>query len=152
MRLESVDRTSSVRRAKIDWVLHRRHVKLIPFQTVDDVPFSSTEADILRMHGHPMRRRRNEVELNELDYGGVVFRFQDSGRLEEVTMQAEVLHLGAVAVPFANLEAFVQGQDPGAFYRARFLVSPAFGFAFDPREPSWVTALARHAIAQWHAL
>jgi hypothetical protein len=52
-------------------------------------------------------------------------------------------------LPFASLEAFIQEQDPLAFRRAGFLVSPAYGLAFDPTEPCWVTALAKHCLAQW---
>jgi hypothetical protein len=63
-----------------------------------------------------------------------------------------VLDLGTVAVPFASLEAFIAAQDPAAFRRAGFVVSPQFGLAFDPREPCWITALARHCLPQWEAL
>ena len=38
------------------------------------------------------------------------------------------------------------------FRRAGFVVSPAFGLAFDPTEPPWVTALAAHCLAEWRAL
>ena len=87
-----------------------------------------------------------------MDYGDVVYRFQDSGRLEEITQEAEVVTLGKVAVPFASLAGFIRAQDPDAFERAGFLVSPGFGLAFDPGEPFWVTALARHCIPEWEAL
>lgn len=127
-------------------------MKLQPFEQVDDTPFSATSADILRARGKPWRAARNGVGLDEMDYGDVVFRFQDSGRLEEVTLQAEVVALGNVMVPFAALAAFIRGQDPEAFERAGFLVSPRYGLAFDPGEPFWVTALARHCIPQWKAL
>ena len=90
--------------------------------------------------------------LNELDYDTAVFRFQDCGRLEEITVQAPVVDLGAVAVPFASLEPFVRIQDSMAFERAGFIVSPRFGLAFDPQCPCWVTALAEHCIASWRAL
>nr|WP_240980219.1 hypothetical protein [Ramlibacter agri] len=119
---------------------------------VEGVPFSASRADILHARGEPWRAQRNDVGLNELDYGTVVYRFQDGGRLEEVTMQAEVLRLGNVAVPFEMLAGFIRGQDPEAFERAGFLVSPALGLAFDPREPYWVTALARHCLPEWEAL
>jgi len=127
-------------------------VKLEPFVQVDDTPFSVSADDILRAHGRPWRAGRNGVGLNEMDYGHVVYRFQDSGRLEEVTVQAEVVAIGNVAVPFDALEGFIRGQDPQAFVRAGFLVSPGFGVAFDPREPYWVTALARHCLPEWEAL
>lgn len=127
-------------------------VKLVPFERVDETPFSASSAEIVQAHGRPWRASRNGVGLNELDYGGVVYRFQDSGRLEEITLQAEVLTLENVAVPFASLAAFVRKHDPEAFERAGFLVSPRFGLAFDPTEPFWVTALARHCLPEWEAL
>lgn len=129
-----------------------RAVVLLPYEQVDDTPFSATGDDVRRTRGEPWRARRNEVGLDEMDYGEVVFRFQESGRLEEVTLQAEVVRLGNVAVPFDALAGFVRSQDPQVFERAGFLVSPAFGLAFDPAEPFWVTALARHCLPQWEAL
>ncbi|HET8748011.1 MAG TPA: hypothetical protein VFM98_20605 [Ramlibacter sp.] len=127
-------------------------MNLQPYEQVDATPFSVSREDLLRTHGRPWRAQRNGVGLDEMDYGEVVFRFQDCGRLEEITLQAQVVTLGNVAVPFAALAAFVRAQDPEAFERAGFLVSPRFGLAFDPREPFWVTALARHCIPEWRAL
>jgi hypothetical protein len=82
----------------------------------------------------------------------VVFRFQAGGRLEEVTQRVPVLHLGALAVPFRALGAFVRAQDEDAFERAGFVVSPRLGLAFVPAEPDWVTALALHCMPAWCAL
>lgn len=127
-------------------------MKLQPFSSVDGLPFSMSAHEIRQARGRPGREGRNAVGLNELDYGSVVFRFQDCGRLEEVTLQAPVLHLGSVAVPFAALEPFVRQNDPSSFARVGFVVSPKFGVAFDPACPSWVTALAAHCIEAWRAL
>jgi hypothetical protein len=127
-------------------------MRLEPFESVDGCAFAVSQADVVRTRGVPARAARNGVGLDELDYGSVVYRFQDNGRLEEVTAQAPVLDLGTVAVPFATLEAFIVDQDPTAFRRAGFVVSPRFGLAFDPSEPCWVTALARHCLPQWEAL
>ena len=127
-------------------------MKLDPFVQVDGTPFSASAADILRSRGQPWRSQRNGVGLNELDYGDVVYRFQDCGRLEEITLEAKVVTIGKVAVPFEALAAFLRNQDAAAFERAGFLVSPAFGLAFDPAEPFWVTALASHCLPQWLAL
>lgn len=129
-----------------------RPMKLQSFSAVDGVPFSVSREEVLRVRGKPTREHRNDVGLNELDYEEVVFRFQDCGRLEEVTAQAPVLSLGSVAVPFGSLERFIRDNDQSAFERAGFLVSPTFGLAFDPLSPSWVTALAEHCIAEWRAL
>ena len=125
---------------------------LQPCQSVNGTPFTATRDDVIRAHGQPRSESRNCVGLTALDYGDVVYRFQDSGRLEEVTARAEVLHLGTVAVPFRDLAAFVQSSDSTAFDRAGFLVSPLYGIAFVPGEPCWVTALARHCMAEWEAI
>ena len=123
-----------------------------PFISVDGIAFSLVRDELLRRRGKPTHEHRNGVGFNELDYTTVVFRFQDCGRLEEVTTQAPVLHLGSVAVPFVGLEAFVREQDPSEFKRAGFPVSPALGLAFDPTEPCRVTALARHCLVEWESL
>jgi hypothetical protein len=130
----------------------RRTVNLDPFERVDGTPFSASSADVLRSHGKPWRSGRNGVGLNEMDYGGVVYRFQDCGRLEEITLQAEVVTIGNIVVRFETLAAFIRRHDPEAFERAGFLVSPGFGLAFDPTEPFWVTALAEHCLPQWRSL
>jgi hypothetical protein len=127
-------------------------MRLEPFVRVDGTPFATSRDEVLRARGAPLRQGRNAVGLTELDYDDVVYRFQDSGRLEEVTSRAEVLVMGSVAVPFRSLEAFVRAQDPAAFERVGFVVSPRFGLAFVPSEPCWVTALARHCLPEWEAL
>jgi hypothetical protein len=123
-----------------------------PFVSFAGYAFSLTPAELIAHRGQPMRQVRNEVGLNEYDYGDVVLRFQDSGRLEEITAQAPVLHLGAVAVPFGTLAAFVCSHDAQTFQRMRFRVSPMLGLAFDPAQPCWVTALAKHCLPEWEAL
>jgi len=127
-------------------------MRLDPFVSFAGCAFSLQRGDVVQRWGAPSRAGRNEVGLNELDYGDVVLRFQDGGRLEEITAQAPVLHLGPVAIPFENLQPFIAGQDARAFWRARFLISPALGLAFAPTEPAWITALARHCLPEWEAL
>lgn len=127
-------------------------MKLEPFVKVDETEFSATSADITQVMGKPLRTGRNDVGLNEFDYGDFVFRFQDCGRLEEITKQAPVVVLGKIAVPFGTLASFIKEHDDAAFERAGFVVSPKFGVAFDPTEPSWVTAIARHCLDTWKAL
>ena len=127
-------------------------MKLEPFVSVDETNFSASSRDITNLKGEPLRRVRNDVGLNELDYGDVVYRFQDGGRLEEVTKEAAVVLLGTVAVPFGTLASFIRAHDGAAFERAGFLVSPGFGLAFDPSDACWVTAIARHCVTAWKAL
>lgn len=127
-------------------------MKLVPYETVDDTPFTLSRKELEQRRGRPWRTSRNAVGLNEFDYGDVVYRFQDCGQLEEITLQAQVVSIGNVSVPFASLAAFVREHDDQVFERAAFIVSPRYGLAFDPGEPSWVTALARHCIGEWEAL
>ena len=125
---------------------------LEPYIRVNAVPFTASRDDVVCLHGRPRSEERSAIGLTALDFGGIVYRFQDSGRLEEVTQRAPVLSLGRVMVPFAHLAAFVRAQDAGAFERAGFLASPLFGFAFVPDVPDWITALARHCLPEWEAI
>ena len=129
-------------------------MRLQPFSQVDDLPFTATAEQLRQRRGAPGREGDNEVGLHELDYGHAVYRFQlSTGRLEEVTMRAPVLHLpDGVAVPFASLAAFLREHDPHTFRAGGFIVSPAFGIAFDPSDSNWVTALAAHALPEWRKL
>ena len=132
-------------------------MRLEPYLRVDDTPFSARRADIEGAHGPPQRIERNAVGLTALDYGHVVFRFQDStGRLEEVTRRAPVLYLlsddGVADVPFTALADYLRKHDARAFARGGFLVSPRYGLAFVPAEPDWVTALAAHCVDTWRRL
>ncbi len=127
-------------------------MRLDPFVSVDGLPFTTTPQQLRALRGAPQEETRNAVELIELDYGDVVYRFQDSGRLEEVTRRADVIHLGSVSVPFFALQAFIAEHDPDHFERAGFIVSPKYGLAFVPDPSRWVTALAGHCIGTWREI
>ena len=127
-------------------------MKLEPFVKVDETPFSVSRMDITNRRGKPLREGRNDVGLDELDYGDVVYRFQDCGRLEEITKQAAVVVFGTVVVPFDALASFIKEHDAAAFERAGFIVSPAYGLAFDPADGCWVTAIAKHCVNAWRSL
>jgi hypothetical protein len=127
-------------------------MRLVPYICVDGVPFAITPTQLHTRFGPPVAQSRTPVGLNEHDYGERVFRFQDSGRLEEVTQRAPELHFGETTVPFAALGAFVRAHDREAFERAGFLISPRHGLAFVPDAPDWVTALAAHCIPTWRDL
>ncbi len=127
-------------------------MRLVPYIAVDGVPFATSPAQLHARFGPPLRRERTPVGLNEHDYGDRVFRFQDSGRLEEITQRAPQLQLGELGIAFATLAAYVRAHDAEAFERAGFLVSPRYGLAFVPGAPDWVTALAAHCIDTWRAM
>lgn len=127
-------------------------MNLDPFIRVNDLPFTASAEDVRRLYGKPLKTGRNSVGLNELDYGSVIYRFQDCGRLEEVTTQAAVISIGQRSIGFDALSFFIQAEDDDCFERAGFLVSPRFGIAFDSKEPFWVTALAAHCLDEWRRL
>ena len=127
-------------------------MRLDPFVSVNGLPFSATREEVLRLHGKPLQEGFNVVGLIEFDYDSVVFRFQTSGRLEEVTLQAATVQLGELTVPFEDLHDFVRMHDREVFERAGFVVSPKFGLAFDPTSDRWLTALAAHCLDEWRAL
>jgi hypothetical protein len=125
---------------------------LEPYVRVNDILFIASRDELVRVYGSPRSEVRSAIGLTALDYGDILYRFQDCGRLEEVTQQASVLSLGSVMIPFVYLAGFVRAQEAGAFERAGFLVSPHLGIAFVPEEPCWITALAQHCLPQWEAL
>ena len=86
-------------------------MKLEPYALVDATSFLASREQIVEHRGRPLKELRNGVGLNELDYGDVVYRFQDSGRLEEVSTRAPVVYIGKTDVPFAALEKFVRAED-----------------------------------------
>ena len=49
-------------------------MRLEPYVRVDGLPFTVTSDELRRRHGLPLREARNDVGLNELDYGHVVYR------------------------------------------------------------------------------
>jgi hypothetical protein len=127
-------------------------VKLVPFVRVDDVAFSLTPEDLRTRKGARLLCGCNDVGLEEMDYGDAVFRFQASGRLEEVTKRASLIQLPQAAVPLPFLQGFLREHDPASFERGGFIVSPRFGFAYAPASPEWVTALAEHCIETWRCI
>jgi hypothetical protein len=127
-------------------------MNLHPFVRVDETLFSASREEIVKLRGEPKSASRNSIGLNELDYDSVIYRFQDCGRLEEITLKAPVVNIGNLSVPFAALASFIRSTDSTAFEKAGFLVSPKLGIAFDPDEPFWVTALAAHCIDAWREI
>jgi hypothetical protein len=57
---------ASIKRPRVE------SVRLKPFQLVDDMPFTASREDVVRVRGKPALTQRNRVSLTELDYGSVV--------------------------------------------------------------------------------
>ena len=75
-----------------------------------------------------------------------------ANRLAGFVFGGFLLAIGVVVLVALDIPAKAERSAGAAVGRAGFVVSPRFGLAFDPGEPSWVTALARHCLPQWEAL
>ena len=127
-------------------------MRIVPFESVGEVNFSASRKDIIATLGQPDQEVDNHIGLHELKYQNIIYRFDKTGALEEITAHAPVLHLGTISVPFPALAAYIHQQDQSAFTKFGFLVSPHFGLAFDPDCPPWVTVIKKHSIDLWRAV
>ena len=107
-------------------------VKIIPFVRVGDVAFGSDPAAVIGIMGERYTRQVNRIGLTEIDYGTEVYRFDDDAVLVEITVGAPVLELDGKNISYDTLADFLRANDPHAFERAGFMISPRYGIAFDP--------------------
>ncbi|MFT6188798.1 MAG: hypothetical protein ACJAW8_000616 [Oleispira sp.] len=124
-------------------------MKIEPYNKVDDVSLDIRDSELLNHLGDPERQSTNSVGLLEFDFGSRVFRFDSTGTLNEVTIESEVIEVEGVAIPFKYLASHINAEDAGAFVKYGFIVSPAFGVAFDPEHSPWVTVLTKTGLAAW---
>lgn len=127
-------------------------MRIEPFSKLDHVSLDANRDELSRLLGAPLRNNVNQVGLEEYDYGNRVFRFEPNGFLSEVTIEAEQVEFGQVSVPFAVLSQFISSNDPLSFKKYGFIVSPAYGVAFDPEHHSCVTVLTRGGLDAWTKL
>jgi len=126
-------------------------MRITPLTKVNDIAFGSSQDAIAAALGKPDKISTNSLGLVELSYPSAIYRFGGAG-LEEATLNAKVIELGAVAVPFKLLGSYMRESDPSCFESSGFIVSPAYGIAYDPEYPCWVTAFAQSGIALWQAI
>jgi hypothetical protein len=127
-------------------------MRIEPFSMLDDVSLSANRDELSQLLGAPVSNNVNRLGLDEFDYGGQVFRFEPSGFLSEVTIKAERVEFGQISVPFTALADFISSNDPDSFEKYGFIVSPAYGVAFDPEHRPWVTVLTRGGLDEWKKL
>lgn len=127
-------------------------MRIEPFSKLDDVPLDATRDELSRLLGAPSSTNVNRIGLEEFDYRDRIFRFAPSGFLSEVTIEAERVEFDQVSVPFTALPGFITSNDPHSFEKYGFIVSPAYGVAFDPEHHPWVTVLTRGGLDGWTKL
>lgn len=127
-------------------------MRIESFSRFDDVSLNATRDELSRLLGAPFSTKVNRIGLEELDYRNRIFRFKPSGFLSEVTIEAEQIEFDQVSVPFTALSGFISSNDPHSFEKYGFIVSPAYGVAFDPEHYPWVTVLTREGLGGWTKL
>jgi hypothetical protein len=123
-----------------------------PFSKIGHISLDLSPDELEQILGAPAGRRTNRIGLVELDYGGSVYRFEPNGMLCEVTIEAPLVELGNVSIPFAKLGEFVGNNDPHSAIKHGFILSPSYGIAFDPEHQPWVTVLTKRALETWAKL
>ena len=132
-----------------------------PYQSAAGVAFGSSEAEAVSLLGPPLARKVDSQKKVELEYRDAVFRFSpEEGSLIEATLSSEYFEIEGCSLPrkepaevaFVELGYVVAKLDPASFSSVGFVVSPAFGLAFDPHHASHLTVFARSELAFWTAL
>ncbi|PHR90377.1 MAG: hypothetical protein COA76_01605 [Moritella sp.] len=124
-------------------------MKLLPYKYIADFTLEIGEIDLVKISGSPSRKETNAVGLLELDYGSKVYRFDQVGDLNELTIKCEAVEVEGVVIPFAHLQGYITEVDGGAFDKYGFCVSPLLGVAFDPEHKPWLTVLTKKGLGSW---
>lgn len=127
-------------------------MRIEPFTKLGDVSLGANRDELCALIGTPLSTGKNRVGLEEFDYGDRVFRFESNGLLSEITIEAKQITLGRVSVPFNHLADYIAANDSHSFERYGFVVSPAYGIAFDPEHRHWVTVLTKRGLGNWTKL
>lgn len=123
----------------------------VPLTAANNIEFGVSQHVVEKRLGQPLRRLTDRLGRVEIHYSSAIYRFEGSS-LEEISLDAPVVELGAVAVKFEDLAAFLQKNDPSCFERVGFLVSPRYGLAHDPAFASWVTAFPSSQAEVWRSV
>lgn len=126
-------------------------MKIDPYTSAAGLPFGSSPDAIANFLGQPAQQTTNNIDLLEWDYGDSVVRFNAAQQVVEITLAADFVEIDNIAIPFRNLLDFIEVNDPGMFHRVGFVVSPAYGLAFDPEQAPWITAFAHGELQQWQS-
>jgi hypothetical protein len=115
-----------------------------PHSSVADLPFGA-KREALHRAGSPVREGLNRLGELELDYGDMVYRFEDNRFVEATFPLPIMLEIGEHRVDGHSLVAWLRQHDP--FYREAhgFAIAPSFGIAvdLDDADPQqWTTAFA----------
>lgn len=133
-------------------------MRVVPYVSTAGVLFGSKEEDICNALGQPSRREYNRLEQLELIYDFCTFRLSKAeGKLVEATANSECFEIEGLRFPgkgcreiaFVELGYAIAKLDKESFLCHGFVVSPAFGLAFDPQFHPYLTVFARTELPGW---
>lgn len=123
----------------------------VPLNAVNNIHFGATSSEVEALLGEPVRRSTDRMGRVELHFGSAIYRFSGES-LEEVTIEAPVVSIATVAIPFHHLADYLRENDPACFERVGFIISPAYGLAHDPQFACWVTAFPTSLVELWRSV
>jgi len=123
-------------------------MKVQPYSTVGELAFGISREAVIGLIGAPLSTSSDRHSRTELRYPRLFVRLV-AGSVVEVTADSEVVELGDISVPFERLAEFLRQNDASTFETVGFVVSPAYGVAFDPAFRAWVTAFAKDELPKW---
>ncbi len=124
-------------------------MKITPFEGVGILKFGTSQSSAISILGLPTRESVSGLGELELHYPSVIYRFDVTEGLDEITFNAPLVEFQNESVNFENLEQFLRHKDQATFETVGFIVSPELGIAFDPNCPPWVTVFPKGSISFW---
>lgn len=124
-------------------------MKLEPYTNIAGISLDIGEPDLINISGNLSRIQVNSIGLTEMDYGSRIYRFDQSGVLNELTIECIAIEHQGLTIPFAHLKSYIATKDNDAFDKFGFCVSPLLGLAFDPEQSPWLTVLTKQGISAW---
>jgi hypothetical protein len=117
---------------------------VLSLKSVGDVSFGASRS-VLSGTGRPLRESVNRLGELVLDFGEIVYRFDEDRFVEATFPLPALLELNGQRVEGGSLLTFLRLHDPNFREVRGFAVAPSFGLAIDldgddPRQ--WTTAFS----------
>ena len=107
-----------------------KQVNIVPLKRVNDLEFGMDQQSVFGLWGEPDKTEQNYTGETEHLFGNYILRFEYN-RLVECTFPG-TCHFAVEAVRIISIAAWLRAQ-PDVAEKARFLISPKLGMAWDHR-------------------
>lgn len=117
---------------------------LLPLQSVEGFPFGASRT-ALHSNADPIKERTNRAGLLEVDFGHIIYRFDQDHFVEATFQLPEVIEIDGSQIRGESLIEHLRQHDPRFREKHGFAIAPGFGLAVDLDEDTsrpWTTAFA----------